>query len=153
MRRADKEIKDKEQLAHIISQCQVCRLGLAKDNIPYILPVSFGYDGAALYFHTAKVGRKIEFMSANPHVCFEFEHGVQPVPHGSNPCDWTFSFRSVIGYGTVQELTDPLAMNAGLGLIMKQYSPWTGTFTAESMAAIKVWKINIESMTGKQSKV
>jgi nitroimidazol reductase NimA-like FMN-containing flavoprotein (pyridoxamine 5'-phosphate oxidase superfamily) len=32
-------------------------LGLAKDNSPYIVPVSFGYDGDAIYFHTTKKER------------------------------------------------------------------------------------------------
>ena len=105
MRRTDKEITDQELISQIIEQAQVCRLGLAKDNIPYILPVSFGYDGMAIYFHTAREGRKIEFMTANDRVCFEFEHGVQLIRNDSNPCKWTFSFQSVIGYGTVRELT------------------------------------------------
>ena len=40
------------------------------------MPVSFGYDGAALYFHTAPKGRKIDFIEANNRVCFEFEANV-----------------------------------------------------------------------------
>ena len=31
---------------------QICRLGLCKDNRPYIVPVNFGYDGEHIYFHT-----------------------------------------------------------------------------------------------------
>ena len=59
MRRTDKEIRDQELIARVIQNAQVCQLGLARDNIPYIRPVSFGYDGKAIYFHTAKEGRKI----------------------------------------------------------------------------------------------
>ena len=58
MRRTDKEITDQDLISRVIQNAQVCRLGLARDNIPYILPVSFGYDGKAIYFHTAKEGRK-----------------------------------------------------------------------------------------------
>jgi len=54
MLRNDKEIMDRKFISQIIKNCQVCRLGLAKDNSPYIVPVSFGYDGDALYFHTIK---------------------------------------------------------------------------------------------------
>ena len=106
MRRTDKEIIDQTLVSQIIEKPQNCGLGLAKDNIPYVLPVSFGYDGTAIYFHTAKEGRKIDFMTANDRVCFEFEHGVQLSRNESNPCKWSFSFQSVIGYGTVRELTD-----------------------------------------------
>lgn len=152
MRRVDKEIKDKELIARIITRCQVCRLAMAKGNIPYIVPVSFGFDGTAIYFHTAKTGQKIEYMNANPLVCFEFEQGVAIKAHESNPCDWTFSFQSVIGYGTVQELTDPGEISSAMKLVMQQYSDNDWTFSPESLAAIKVWKLLIESMTGKQSR-
>ncbi len=152
MRRSDKEIKDAGLISQIIGNCQVCRLGLAQDNIPYIVPLSFGYDGAALYVHTAKTGKKIEFIEANSQVCFEFEHGVSLKPHESAPCDWSFSFQSVIGYGTIRELTDPAEMISALHLIMKQYSKREWNFSEENLSAIKVWKISIESISGKQSK-
>ena len=152
MRRTDKEVTDQPLLAQIIEQAQVCRLGLAKDNIPYVLPVSFGYDGKAIYFHTAKDGRKIDFMTANDRVCFEFEHGVQLIQHDNNPCKWSFSFQSVIGYGTVRELTELPEKTAGLNQMMKHYSGREWPFTREDLEAIRVWRIGIESLTGKQSK-
>lgn len=152
MRRADKEITDLGMISKIIGSCHVCRLGVAKDNIPYIIPLSFGYDGTALYVHTAKAGRKIEFFEANPTVCLEFEHGVDLKPHENDPCSWSFSYQSVIGYGVIRELTDPVEIMTGLHLIMKQYSKQEWSFTRESVAALRVWKISIESLSGKQSK-
>jgi uncharacterized protein len=152
MRRTDKEITDQTLISQIIEKAQICRLGLAKDNLPYLLPVSFGYDGTAIYFHTATEGRKIEFLTANDRVCFEFEHGVQLIRNDSNPCQWTFSFQSVIGYGTVRELTELPERTAGLNQMMKHYSGRAWPFTAEDIEAIRVWRIAIESLTGKQSK-
>jgi nitroimidazol reductase NimA-like FMN-containing flavoprotein (pyridoxamine 5'-phosphate oxidase superfamily) len=152
MRRTDKEITDPTLLSLIVTQAQVCHLGLAKDNIPYVLPVSFGYDGTAIYFHTAKEGRKIDFMTANERVCFEFEHGVQLVRDDTNPCKWTFSFQSVIGYGTVHELTGLSEKRDGLNQMMKHYSGREWPFTREDLETIRVWRIEIESLTGKQSK-
>ena len=78
MRRTDKEITDREAIDGIIGGCQVLRLGLAQDDVPYIVPLSFGYDGSAFYFHTALAGRKLEMIGANPRVCFELEQGVTP---------------------------------------------------------------------------
>lgn len=152
MRRSDKEVTDPGLISRIIGNSQVCRLGLAKDNVPYILPVAFGYDGAALYIHTAKAGRKIEFIQANSRVCFEFEHAISLKPHRHTPCDWSFSFQTVIGYGTIRELTAPAEISAGLNLIMRQYSHRDWIFSEEKISALRVWKIAIESLTGKQSK-
>jgi nitroimidazol reductase NimA-like FMN-containing flavoprotein (pyridoxamine 5'-phosphate oxidase superfamily) len=152
MRRTDKEITDQELISRVIQNAQVCRLGLAKDNIPYILPVSFGYDGKSIYFHTAKEGRKIEFLTANNRICFEFEHDVRVITNDSNPCKWTFSFQSVIGYGYVQELTELPSKIDGLNQVMRHYSGRDWTFTEENLEPIKVWRITITSLTGKQSK-
>lgn len=152
MRRVDKEIKDQAVINRIISGCQVCRLGLARDNVPYVIPVSFGYDGTAIYIHTAQTGRKIEFFEANPAVCLEFEHAVTLKPHESEPCNWSFSFQSVVGYGIISELTDPSEKNTALQMIMKQYSQGEWSFSEAGVAGVRVWKIAIESLSGKQSK-
>jgi nitroimidazol reductase NimA-like FMN-containing flavoprotein (pyridoxamine 5'-phosphate oxidase superfamily) len=152
MRRHDKEIKDPELISRVIRGCQVCRLGLALDGAPYIVPVSFGYDGDAIYFHTAKKGKKIDYITANNSVCFEFEHGVQVVPDERDPCDWSFSFQSVIGYGRIQELVTTGAKVEGLNRIMEQYSGREWAFGEKALDSVRVWKIAIDAVSGKQSK-
>lgn len=152
MRRKDREIRDRDAISQIIRSCQVCRLGLAIDNLPYIVPVSFGYDGQAIYFHTAKDGRKVDFLLANSTVCFEFEHGVQLVVSANSPCDWSFHYQSVIGYGRVLELATTQEKTEGLDQIMTQYSRQKWEFGPDRLDAIRVWRIEIDGVTGKQSK-
>jgi nitroimidazol reductase NimA-like FMN-containing flavoprotein (pyridoxamine 5'-phosphate oxidase superfamily) len=151
MRRMDKEIPDRRQLDEIIRGSLVCRLALAKDNVPYVVPMSFGYDGAALYLHTAPEGRKIEFWEANPQVCFEFERNVELRRDPQTACRWSFNFESVIGYGTVSEQVEPAHKEHALNEIMRQYSGRSWPFESASVAKVRVWKIAITSMTGKQS--
>ena len=152
MRRKDREIQDRELIAEIIGDCQVCRLGLARDNVPYIVPVSFGYDGQAIYFHTAREGQKIDYIAANNAVCFEFERGVRLVTGEASPCDWSFHYQSVIGFGRIHELLTAGEKTGGLNQIMAQYSGRDWEFGPDRLAAIRVWKIEIETMTGKQSR-
>ena len=64
VRRDDKEIASRSEIDDIIRGCKVCHLGLAVDGEPYIVPVSFGYDGEAVYFHTAPEGKKIDFIGS-----------------------------------------------------------------------------------------
>jgi nitroimidazol reductase NimA-like FMN-containing flavoprotein (pyridoxamine 5'-phosphate oxidase superfamily) len=152
MRRKDKEITDRDDISQVIRKCQVCRIGLAMNNKPYIVPVSFGYDGSSIFFHSSGQGKKIEYIATNNEVCFEFEHGAKLVPHEEKPCDWSFSFQSVIGYGRVEELVSHEDKTEGLNQIMKQYSGQVWTFGEEALNSLRVWEIHIESMTGKQSK-
>ena len=119
MRRSDKEIKDRRQIDAIIRDSLVCRVAMAKDNVPYVIPLSFGYDGAAIYLHTAPEGKKIEHFLANPQVCFEFERNVELLRDPQIGCKWTFGFESVIGYGTIAELLESVKKEHALNEIMR----------------------------------
>jgi nitroimidazol reductase NimA-like FMN-containing flavoprotein (pyridoxamine 5'-phosphate oxidase superfamily) len=152
MRRQDKEITDRALIDWIIQKAIVCRLGLCQDNRAYIVPLSFGYDGRCIYFHTARGGRKLDILAENPNVCFELEHDVRVVPHETRPCAWSMSFFSVIGTGIVREITDPHEMIAGLNAIMEHYSPQQWDISEADARTVRVWRIEIEGMTGKKSR-
>ena len=77
MRRSGREITARDELDAIIHSSLVCRLAFADQNEPYLVPVSFGYDGTAVYFHTASSGRKLEFIARNNRVCFELERDLR----------------------------------------------------------------------------
>ena len=138
-------------ISQIINKCQVCRLGLSQDDVPYIIPVSFGYDGTTLFFHSAKDGKKVDILSVNNKVCFEFESGVEIIIDETKPCNWSFSFQSVIGFGKAEELSSPEDKIQGLKHIMTQYSDKEWNFENLPLNGLRVWAINIDSITGKQS--
>ncbi len=151
MRRKEKEIQDQTDISQIIRKCEVCRLGLSQNNIPYIVPISFGYDGEALYFHSTGSGKKMDMLSVNSNVCFEFESDVKLVTNEDKPCNWSFSFQSVIGFGKAEELVSQEGKIEGLKRIMEQYSDKKWDFPEMPLKKLRVWKIKIESITGKQS--
>ena len=43
MRKADREIKNKEEIIDIIKRCDVIRLAFNNGDYPYILPLNFGF--------------------------------------------------------------------------------------------------------------
>ncbi len=151
MRRADKEISSRAEIDAIVHGCFVCRLGFAVGNEPYVVPVSFGYDGRDLYFHTATTGRKIDCIEANNRACFEVERNVELIKDAERPCEWSFAFESVIGFGTVHELTSEEERERGLNQIMEQYSGRHWRFDPTATASVRVWRLAIESITGKRS--
>lgn len=151
MRRTDKEIVDRQEIDAIVRGSSVCRLALAKDNEPYLVPVSFGYDGGAIYLHTAPTGRKIEFFRANARVCFEFERGVEVRTDPSLACRWTLRYESVIGWGTIAEVTEPPGKERALNAVMRQYSGREWAFDPAAVAKVRAWKITIEEIGGKRS--
>jgi nitroimidazol reductase NimA-like FMN-containing flavoprotein (pyridoxamine 5'-phosphate oxidase superfamily) len=151
MRRSEKEIADRDEIDAVIEGSEVCRLAFAVADQPYLVPASFGYDGQAIYFHTAATGKKIDCIEANNRVCFELERGVQLIPGSEKACTWSFAFESVIGYGRVSELVTADQKRHGLDRIMRHYSGRSWDYDQAALDSTRVWKITIESMTGKRS--
>lgn len=151
MRRTDREIESREEIDGIIRGSLVCRIALAMDDMPYIVPVSFGYDGVSIYIHTAKEGKKINHFRNSNNICFEFERNVKLFRDPENACKWSFSYESVIGFGKIHELESIKERESGLNKIMFQYSGKEWVFGEDKLHDIRVWKIEIASMTGKRS--
>jgi nitroimidazol reductase NimA-like FMN-containing flavoprotein (pyridoxamine 5'-phosphate oxidase superfamily) len=112
----------------------------------------FGYDGSCLYFHTAREGKKLDFIAANSRVCFEVERNVIVVPKDSDACAWSARFESIIGYGKVIELVHAEDREFGLNQIMLHYSGKEWRFDPSALKNTRVWRIEIEALSCKRSK-
>ena len=145
------EIPERSLTDKIINNSDTCRLGLSKNNMPYIVPLSFGYDGSNAYFHTSCEGQKIDYINSNKNVCLEFENEVKILSHETLPCKWSVSYQSVICFGKIEEITDKQEMIDGLNFIMKHYSGKKWLFEKEQIKSFKIWKVKIEQWFGKQS--
>jgi nitroimidazol reductase NimA-like FMN-containing flavoprotein (pyridoxamine 5'-phosphate oxidase superfamily) len=151
MRRHDKEITNRHEIDEIIHTSQVCRIAFADAGEPYVVPMSYGYDGKALFIHTANRGRKIDFIQKNTRVCFELEANVALKTDDSDACNWTFEFESLIGYGRITELETAEDKAHGLNQIMLHYSRREWEIDEAATATTRVWRIDVESVTGKRT--
>ena len=151
MRRKDREITDQAEIEEILREAQVCRIALADNDGPYIVPMSFGYEDGAIYLHSAPEGKKIAMIRTNPRCCFEVDQ-CDGIVKGKNACSWGMRYRSVIGFGRATLLSDPGEKKHGLNCIMRQYHGGTHEFSDEDIRNVAVIRIGIESMTAKTSK-
>ena len=146
----DKLITNQTEIDEIIRLCLVCRVGFSLNDRPYIVPMNFGYDGQNLFFHTAHEGQKIDMIRTNNRVCFEFDTSVQIV-QDDVACKWTCQYKSVIGFGRMCELKSEPERISGLNQIMIQYSGRTWEFDERIFKTARIWILNIEKITAKQS--
>jgi len=151
VRKPEKEIKDRSEIDTIIRRSKVCRLGMADNGQPYIVPLCFGYDGNAVYFHCAKEGRKLDIISGNKSVCLEFDT-IEGIVEADKACDWGIKYQSVIAFGKAKVIEAMDEKRAGLTALMSQYSNQTFSFPDEKLAITCMVKVEIEEITGKQSK-
>jgi hypothetical protein len=152
MRRSDKEITDKKAIEEIISRSQVCKLALCEGDIPYIVPMCFGFKENTLYFHSAPKGKKIDILKKNPNVCFEFEIHTQVI-RSAKACKWGMKYRSVIGFGTAGFITDEELKRQAFDIIMNQYADGSFSYEDASLKSAIIIKVDIHGMTGKQSEI
>ena len=78
----------------LLTRARLGRLACAQGSQPYIVPIWFAYADGSLYSFTT-VGKKIEWMRANPLVCVEVDEVV-------SPRHWV----SVVASGRYEELPD-----------------------------------------------
>jgi len=150
MRRKDKEISEISDMIAILKKATVCRLGMVNGDKPYVVPLCFGFQDDVLYFHSALKGQKIDCIRNNPNVCFELDRIAEP-KESEDPCSWGMTYQSVIGFGKAAFVEDSDEKHKALNLIMGQYSDQQFQFPQNKVKAMAIIKVEIESMTGKQS--
>ncbi len=150
MRRSDKQIKDLAELEAILRSAQICHLSMVDEGKPYVVPLNFGYEDNALYFHSAPEGRKINILRKNPEVCFSVVARHEIVV-SERACSWTAEFSSVTGTGKAAILTDRSEKEKGLTVLMSQYSDEKYDFSDEDLDGVVVIRVDVQEMTGKTS--
>jgi nitroimidazol reductase NimA-like FMN-containing flavoprotein (pyridoxamine 5'-phosphate oxidase superfamily) len=150
MRRQDKEITEKEIINKILSKSDTCRIAMYDNDFPYIVPLNYGYFDNAIYFHSSSNGKKIDLLKKNNKVCFEIECANEIIKHEQS-CHWTTKYRSIIGFGKVDIITDFEQKKRGLEIIMEHYGKFDNVFNNAQIDKIVILKLNIVSISGKQS--
>jgi uncharacterized protein len=152
MRKAKKEIVDREELYRILDEAKVMRLGMLDGDRPYVVPLNFAREGHVIWFHAATVGHKLDCLRAAAAVCVEVDAFLQ-LRTGPSACDdWSADFESVIGFGVAEVVEDDAAKRQGLRALMHKYSgraDWE--FSDASVKGTAVVRIRLDSLTGKRS--
>lgn len=151
MRRDEKEITDFKTIEEILKRATVCRIALNDEVSPHLLPLNFGYSDRALYFHSAGEGKKIELIKKNNRVTFEVEDFNRLITADTS-CGYTTDYRSVIGRGRIEMLSNLDEKRHGLDILMAQHGKkGPNTYREGSLEKLAVLKLTIDEISCKQS--
>ena len=154
MRRKDREVTDIGEIENIIEKAKVVHVGMIDGNVPYVVPMQYGYvfnEGKlTLYLHSAKEGRKIDIIKKNSRVFVELETDVAPISGGKIPCKYSSAYSSVMGEGTAEIVSDINEKIFGLECIMKTQTGRDFTVSEEMTSAVCVIKISAPHLTAKR---
>lgn len=155
MRRKDREVTDFDKIMEIVESCDCFRLGLVdEDNLPYIVPLNFGYeadDGRLyLFFHGAKTGHKAELLKHTSKVSFEMDCSHELKEAGENACSYSYFYECVMGKGEVIELLSYEDKVKAFKTMMQKYAHRDNfTFPQKTIDAVAVYKIVVNTLTCK----
>ena len=157
MRRKNREILDTDEKISIVKNCKICRIGLSENNLPYLIPLNYGYDFdnnvLTLFFHSAMEGKKIDIIKNNNNACFEIDCDTQLI-EGKKACNYGYAFKSIIGFGKIVILENAEEKIDGLNKIMRHQTEKETVydFTHNEILNVCVYKMVVENFTGKQTK-
>ncbi len=129
----------------VLSGINYAHLAMAKDNIPYVVPVHYAFDGDDLYVYTTE-GKKADIIKVNPETCLQ----VEDVENNEN-------WKSVMVAGTAERITDEDERQKALDHILKvnpRLTPaisirWMDSWVRENIEVI--YRITPRSITGRQT--
>ncbi|MEP6594685.1 MAG: pyridoxamine 5'-phosphate oxidase family protein [Ginsengibacter sp.] len=96
------------EIEEVLTQQIIGRIGCHANDMTYIVPVSYAYDGQCVYARTYE-GLKIRLMRKNPRVCFQ-----------TDTMDNMANWKSVIAWGDFKELTEPGERNAAIQKLLER---------------------------------
>ena len=69
-----------EEIDEMLRSEAIGRIGCYAFGRPYVVPITFAYDGVAVYGHSRE-GLKLRMMRSHPSVCFEVDR-MEGLPTG-----------------------------------------------------------------------
>ena len=149
MRRKDREITDRSEIDALIRSQKLMHLALVDGDRPFLVPVFYAFDGAALYFHSASAGTKIEILKRNQNVCFEIGDW-QGIIESGVACDFEAKHRTVIGFGRAFLVDDEAEKITALDRLVANFTAKKFEYPKANLNCTRVIRIEIVSVKGKQ---
>ncbi len=144
-------ITEKETIEQTIAHCDICYVGMVDGDIPYVIPMNFGYKNGVIYLHSAPEGRSIRILEKNNRVCITFSTGHRlAFQHPQVACSYRMKARSVIAQGNVRFIEDFDKKVEALDIIMKQYSEKEFKYSDPAVMNVKIWIVEVTQITCKE---
>ena len=151
MRRKDREM-DENFAMGVVDRCEYAVLSMIdEEGQPYCVPVSIVREDRTVFFHCAKAGKKTDAMLRNPEVCIACVGDTCRALH-----EFTTEYESAVIRGRAEEVMEEEEKIHALRLLCERHVPTNmENFDREmrrSLAVTAVWKVSMDSITGKRKK-
>ncbi len=145
-----KQLLSPEDAAAVMERCTCGIMACAGDGgYPYAVPLSYVYYDGKIYFHSAKVGHKIDAIARDPKVSFAVVDEDTIVS-----AEFTTYFRSVIAFGRARIAEGDEYVEAFKALVEKYSGDQPEETKQKELAGCRearIIAIDVEHMAGKEA--
>jgi nitroimidazol reductase NimA-like FMN-containing flavoprotein (pyridoxamine 5'-phosphate oxidase superfamily) len=153
VRRKDKEITNTQLLNKILKTARFMTIALCKENQPYLVSLSYGYDEnhRCLYFHCAKEGKKLEYIKSN-----SLTWGQVILDHGYSQGECDHLYASVHFQGKISLISNLTEKRIAVECMIRQLDEKPQDLISklkfDRLTNTVVGRIDISHVTGKKTK-
>ena len=120
----------------------------------FVVPMNYGFhlegDRLTLFVHSAPEGRKVSAFRAGGEAAFEMDcgHALRPA---DTACGHSYTYRSIMGSGTIRELTALEEKRTALNAIMVHMTGREWKLPEEQVGRTAVFALRAAEWTGKSN--
>jgi uncharacterized protein len=160
VRRSDRAVEDESWIREFLHRAPMGVLATVYDGQPFINSNLFVYDEAnqTIFMHTARLGRTRSNVEQEERVCFSISEMGRLLP-ADEALEFSVEYAGVVVFGQASLITEPAEAKRALQLLLDKYAPHLKPgehyrpTTDEELARTAVYRIAIESWSGKRKKV
>jgi nitroimidazol reductase NimA-like FMN-containing flavoprotein (pyridoxamine 5'-phosphate oxidase superfamily) len=141
-----------EEMEEILREETVGYLGLSVDGIPYVVPLNYAYVEGKILFHCALEGKKLDYLKANPHVCFTIGRQSGKVLRHPQGALCHVENDSVICYGLARIIESVEERREILTAFNRCLQPETEEISLRDASKCCAVEIKIVEMTGRRQR-
>ena len=152
MPKVKKFIESCFEIESILRQETLGYLGLSMNGIPYVVPLNFGYVEGKILFHCSLTGKKLDYLKANPQVCFSVGRQSGKVVRHPQGALCKTDHDSVICYGVARIIENVEERRRVLETFNHCLQPGADEITLKAASKCCAVEIKIIEMTGRQQR-
>jgi len=144
--------ESREEMEKILREETLGYLGLSMEEMPYVVPLNYAYVEGKILFHCALTGKKLDYLKANPRVCFTVGRQSGRVRRHPQGATCHTDNDSIICYGAARVVEDVEERRKVLDAFNHCLQPDAEDITFEAASKCYAVEIKVAEMTGRRQR-
>ncbi|MEX0760197.1 MAG: pyridoxamine 5'-phosphate oxidase family protein [Tistlia sp.] len=151
-RLAKRAVWDREAVYGVLDAGLACHVGYVIEGQPYVTPTAYARIGDRVLWHGSSASRMLRQVAQGVPVCFTVSL-LDGLVHARSGFHSSFNYRSVMAFGTAEEVTGAAEKTAALEAIVERITPgrWADLrpLNGQELKATKVLSLRLEEVACK----